>query len=250
MSILLESRKIFVPLLLQTDTVRLVQLVEHQIVVLGVVGSSPTSHPKLERERFLMSFSFCFSPMRRAALFALASSFLAAVVFAAGNAFSFLALWYSLQAMLFSFLALWHSVPAMPYHFWLCGTRCRQCLLLFWRCGIRYRRGHPMVRNMRAVLKKASWGTRRIFRGIRCKKQAFPVRKGYSVRRTASCGTRRIRIFGISPLSGTEQDSLNRKRVSLALYANETTWQSSFSAWLSQIPHNSHPLIRRQCDNT
>lgn len=26
--------------------VRLVQLVEHQIVVLGVVGSSPTSHPK------------------------------------------------------------------------------------------------------------------------------------------------------------------------------------------------------------
>ena len=25
--------------------VRLVQLVEHQIVVLGVVGSSPTSHP-------------------------------------------------------------------------------------------------------------------------------------------------------------------------------------------------------------
>ena len=29
-----------------TETVRLVQLVEHQIVVLGVVGSSPTSHPK------------------------------------------------------------------------------------------------------------------------------------------------------------------------------------------------------------
>ena len=28
------------------NTVRLVQLVEHQIVVLGVVGSSPTSHPK------------------------------------------------------------------------------------------------------------------------------------------------------------------------------------------------------------
>ena len=65
-----------------------------------------------------MSFSFCFSPMRRAALFALASSFLAALAFAAGNAFSFLvfvilaagnallilALWYSLQAMLFSFL--------------------------------------------------------------------------------------------------------------------------------------------------
>ena len=49
-----------------------------------------------------------------------------------------------------------------------------------------------MVRNMRAVLKKASWGTRRIFRGIRCKKQAFSVRKGYSVHKTGSCGTRRI----------------------------------------------------------
>ena len=50
------------------NMVRLVQLVEHQIVVLGVVGSSPTSHPKnkndlprygeafflfLGRERFL-----------------------------------------------------------------------------------------------------------------------------------------------------------------------------------------------------
>ena len=58
--------------------------------------------------------------------------------------------------------------------------------------GIRYRRGPPMVRNMCAVLKKASWGTRRIFRSIRCKKQAFPVRKRYSVPKTAFCGTRRI----------------------------------------------------------
>ena len=49
-----------------------------------------------------------------------------------------------------------------------------------------------MVRNMRAVLKKASWGTRRIFRSIRCKKQASTVRKGYSVPKTAFCGTRRI----------------------------------------------------------
>ena len=30
------------------DTVRLVQLVEHQIVVLGVMGSSPISHPKTD----------------------------------------------------------------------------------------------------------------------------------------------------------------------------------------------------------
>ena len=58
-----------------------------------------------------------------------------------------------------------------------------------WVVGIRYRRGPPMVRNMRAVLKKASWGTRRIFRDIRCKKQASPVRKGYSVPETPSYGT-------------------------------------------------------------
>ena len=49
-----------------------------------------------------------------------------------------------------------------------------------------------MVRNMRAVLKKASWGTRRIFGSIRCKKQASTVRKRYSVPKTASSGTRRI----------------------------------------------------------
>ena len=55
--------------------------------------------------------------------------------------------------------------------------------------GIRYRRWPTGVRNMRAVLKKASWGTRRIFRGIRCKKQASTVRKGYSVPETPSYGT-------------------------------------------------------------
>ena len=71
-----------------------------------------------------------------------------------------------------------------------------------------------MVRNMRAVLKKASWGTRRIFRGIRCKKQAFPVRKGYSVRRTASCGTRRIFIRDIQyqPPSLVRNRSLGAKK--------------------------------------
>ena len=61
-----------------------------------------------------------------------------------------------------------------------------------WVVGIRYRRGPPMVRNMRAVLKKASWGTRRIFGSIRCKKQASTVRKRYSVPKTAFSGTRRI----------------------------------------------------------
>ena len=61
-----------------------------------------------------------------------------------------------------------------------------------WVVGIRYRRGPPMVRNMRAVLKKASWGTRRIFGSIRCKKQASTVRMRYSVPKTAFSGTRRI----------------------------------------------------------
>ena len=75
--------------------------------------------------------------------------------------------------------------------------------------GTRYRRGPPMVRNMRAVLKKASWGTRCVFRGTRCAKQAPVVQKRYSVHetplflhgrrfqrnsvlKTGSCGTRRI----------------------------------------------------------
>ena len=53
----------------------------------------------------------------------------------------------------------------------------------------RYQKRPPTVRNMRAVLKKASWGTRRIFRSIRCKKQAFPVRERYSVPKTPSYGT-------------------------------------------------------------
>ena len=50
-----------------------------------------------------------------------------------------------------------------------------------WVVGIRYRKQASTVRNMRAVLKKASWGTRRIFGSIRCKKQASTVRKGHSV---------------------------------------------------------------------
>ena len=37
----------------------------------------------------------------------------------------------------------------------------------------RYQKQASTVRNMRAVLKMASWGTRRIFGSIRCKKQAF-----------------------------------------------------------------------------
>ena len=43
------------------NMVRLVQLVEHQIVVLGVVGSSPTSHP-LEDSIFTLSSFFIHTP--------------------------------------------------------------------------------------------------------------------------------------------------------------------------------------------
>ena len=49
-----------------------------------------------------------------------------------------------------------------------------------------------MVRNVRAVRKTGSCGTRRIFGSIRCKKQASTVRKRYSVPKTAFSGTRRI----------------------------------------------------------
>ena len=48
---------------------------------------------------------------------------------------------------------------------------------------------------MRAVQKTGSWGTRRIFRGIRCKKQAFPVRKRYSVPETPFSGTGQARCL-------------------------------------------------------
>ena len=42
---------------------------------------------------------------------------------------------------------------------------------------------------MHSVLKKASWGTRRVFGGTLCKKQASLVRQGYSVQETPSYGT-------------------------------------------------------------
>ena len=39
------ASKNFIRIFATSNTVRLVQLVEHQIVVLVVVGSSPTTHP-------------------------------------------------------------------------------------------------------------------------------------------------------------------------------------------------------------
>ena len=63
-------------------------------------------------------------------------------------------------------------------------------LLLSAVCDIRYRREPSLVRNMRAVPKKASSGTRRIFGSPPCSKQASGVRKEYSVPETPSYGTR------------------------------------------------------------
>ena len=73
--------------------------------------------------------------------------------------------------------------------------------------GTRYQKQASLVRNMRAVLKKASCGTRRIFRGTRCSKQAHTVQKRYSVHKTTSSGTRRIRC--------KKQASTVRKRYSV-----------------------------------
>ena len=57
---------------------------------------------------------------------------------------------------------------------------------------IPYRRRPPPVRNMRAVLKKAPWCTRRVFRSPPCSKQASGVQKGYSVPETPFSGTSHV----------------------------------------------------------
>ena len=63
---------------------------------------------------------------------------------------------------------------------------------------IPYRRRPPPVRNMRAVLKKASYGTRRVFRSSPCSKQASGVQKGYSVPETPFSGTEQA-MYGERP---------------------------------------------------
>ena len=107
--------------------------------------------------------------------------------------FSFLALQHSLQAMLFSFL------PFVAF-----GTG--EGLL---RYGIRIRcsKQAPGVRDAFSEAFGAKNRRFRYGRDIRCAEQPPVVRD-------ASW------IFGTAPLSGTEQDSLNRKRVSLALLRN------------------------------
>ena len=76
------------------------------------------------------------------------------------------------NALLFSG-SLINSVQAMPFSFLsLEAFSAGNALLFSGIRRIRYRRGPPTVRNMRAVQKTGSWGTRRIFGSIRCKKQA------------------------------------------------------------------------------
>ena len=134
------------------------------------------SHPKLERERFLMSFSFCFSPMRRAALFALDSSLGQGENLFSGScgircrqcSSHFWYLWHSLQAMLFSFLpfaAFGTGEGLLRYGI---RIRCSKRLpvvrdsfseafgvknrLLRYRRDIRYRKRPPTVRDRTCVL--------------------------------------------------------------------------------------------------
>ena len=170
-----------------------------------------------------MSFSFCFSPMRRATLFALDSSFLAVVAFVAGNAFSFLVFVVLAAGNAFSFLALWYSVPERASY----GTE--------YAFGAQNRLlGYATHFQRHSVQKTGFYGTEGIF-GAQNSLLWYAAHHGYSVQ-PPSLVRNRTRRTGNGFLWPS--------------YATETTGQSSFSAWLSQIPHNSHPLIRRQCDNT
>ena len=119
--------------------------------------------------------------------------------------------------------------------------------------GIRYRRGPPVVRNMRAVLKKASWGTRRIFRGIRCKKQASTVRKRYSVPKTAFSGTRRIfkgpqnsrlhRLWTASCRTGRIFSARNAHRSEVSRHKKRFISSERFIRHQSNIPAFQKPLL-------
>ena len=94
---------------------------------------------------FLLATAF------RVMLRAMPFSFLSLEAFSAGN------------ALLFSG-SLINSVQAIPFSFQsLEAFSAGNALLFSGIRRIRYRRGPPTVRNMRAVLKKASSGTRRIF---------------------------------------------------------------------------------------
>ena len=131
------------------------------------------------------------------------------------------------------FWQLWHSLQAMPSHFGFVAFAAGNALLLSAVCGIRYRQcliifGFVAFGTGEGLLR---YGIR-----IRCSKQAPGVRDAFS--EAFGAKNRRFRygrdircaeqppvvrgdlIFGTAPLSGTEQDSSNRKRVSLALLRN------------------------------
>ena len=87
-----------------------------------------------------------------------------------------------------------------------------------------------MVRNMRAVLKKASWGTRRIFRGIRCKKQASTVRdircqKQPSLVRDASSKVRRTADSTDCRQPPTAPDASSVRETAPALFVRSGPFQ-------------------------
>ena len=174
-----------------------------------------------------MSFSFCFSPMRRAALFALA--------FSLGQGENLFSGSCGIRCRQYFLLS------------GICDTRCRQCFLLFWRCGIRYRQCLLLsavcgIRYRQCLLILALWhsvqamlfsflpfvafgtGESLLWYGIcvPCSKQAPGVRDAFSeafgaknrrfrYRRDIRCAEQPsvVRgaswIFGAAPLSGTEQ---------------------------------------------
>ena len=84
-----------------------------------------------------------------------------------------------------------HAIQESPSHFCpFLAFGAGNTLLLSGVCDIRYRKPPPTVRNRHSVLKKGSYGTRRVFKVTRCKKQAPVVRKRYSVLKKGSYGTR------------------------------------------------------------
>ena len=87
---------------------------------------------------------------------------------------------------------------------------------------IPYRRRPPPVRNMRTVLKKASYGTRRVFRSSPCSKQASGVQKGYSVPET--------------PFSGTEQAMYRERPPGVPTETEE----SGFGSEIGDFAKNGH----------
>ena len=90
---------------------------------------------------------------------------------------------------------------------------------------IPYRIRPPPVRNMRAVLKKASWGTRRVFRSPPCSKQASGVQKGYSVPETPFSGTEQAMCTGNGLLCLSLKKVDSQQRVNNGVFTHSETVQ-------------------------